>query len=371
MPSRSFVKKRPYLGALLLLACAPAPGGPKAAMVRFPIGIYGVSDPAQLARLKDGGFDSFHTGSDPVLLAALAKEAKRLGMRMVAHPDRVRESANSLTHGWPVDAWYLEDEPDVIKMSSTTLQGLSAKTRSWDSVRPQTFVIGQGAPAKVYGAIGDILMMDWYPVPHKATDSVADQIDILMSAIPKGKPFWMVVQAYDWADEVKDPVKSKGLRFPYRSEIRFMSYLSILHGARGLFFFSLGKKGKTLFEYPELWQAVSSVSREIKSMQPILEQGVLVPLPFHPDVNLEARAWRYRGRDYVVILNRRAKFSQKVPDVLLKQDWRPLAESRRDARELLKAAQGAWYLRPYQVMVFESALRWRELIGLRRAPPAP
>lgn len=365
MSSPSFVK-RSYLGALLLLACSPAPSGPKAALVRFPIGIYGVSDPKQLAGLKDGGFDSFHTGADPVLLAALAKEARRLGMRMVAHPDRVRELDLSLTRDWPVDAWYLEDEPDVIKMASTTLQGISAKTRSWDPVRPQTFVIGHGAPAKVYGAIGDILMMDWYPVPHRPTDSVADQIDIVMSAIPKGKPFWMVVQAYDWADEVKDPVKSKGLRFPSRFEIRFMSYLSVLHGARGLFYFSLGKMGKTLFEYPDLWKSVSGVAREMKSMQPIFERGMPIPLPFQPDVNLEARAWRYHGRDYVVILNRRAMFSQKVPDVLLKSEWRPLGESRRDARDLLIAAHGAWYLRPYQVMVFESPFRWREMIGLRR-----
>lgn len=330
-------------------------------MARFPIGIYGVNDPKQLAKLKEDGFDSFHTGSDPVLLAALAKEAKRLGMRMVAHPDTVREADQSLTRGWPIDAWYLVDEPDVIKMSSSALRGLSEKTRSWDPERPQTFVIGQGSPAKVYGEIGDILMMDWYPVPHKAADSVADQIDLVMGVIPKEKPFWMVVQAYDWADEVKDPIKLKGLRFPTQSEIRFMSYLSVLHGARGLFYFSLGKKGKTLFDYPELWQSVASVAREMKSMQPVFGQGRLVQLPFQPVVNLEARAWRHRGRDYVVILNRRGKFLQKVPDVLLERSWRLLGEARRDARDLLKPYGEAWYLRPYQVMVFEGPIHWSAL----------
>lgn len=327
-------------------------------MTRFPIGIYGVSDPAQLQRLKEGGFDSFHTGSDPALLAALAKEAGRLGMRMVAHPDGVRERDASLTHGWPVDAWYLVDEPDVVKMSSAALDALSSKTRSWDPGRPQTFVIGQGLPAKTYGAIGDILMMDWYPVPHRPTDSVADQIDLVMAAIPATKPFWMVIQAYDWADEVKDPVKRKGLRFPSRFEIRFMSYLSVLHGARGLFYFTLGKQGKTLFEFPELWSAVSSVALEMRAMQPVFEKGEPIPLPFQPDVNLEARSWRYNGRDYCVVLNRRKKFMQRVPDVLLDGSWRPLGEVRRDARDLLKSAHGAWYLKPYQVLVFESARRW-------------
>lgn len=350
--------------ALILLAgCSRAPGGPRAALTRFPIGIYGVNDPKYLSQLKEDGFDSFHTySSDPILLASLAKEAKRQGMRMVVYPDKVREGDLALTRDWPIDAWYLVDEPDVLKLSSAALQGMSDKTRAWDPIRPQTFVIGQGEPAKRYAAIGDIMMMDWYPVPHKPTDSVADQADLVTAALPKGKPFWMVVQAYDWADETKDPVKRKGLRFPDHYEIRFMSYLSVLHGARGLFYFTLGKQGKTLYDFPELWQAVARVSREMRAMRPIFESGAPQRLPFEPDPNLEARAWRYRGRDYVVIANRRAKFQQKVPDELLKREWRPLGETRRDPRELLKAAYGAYYLRPYQVMVFESPIRWRELL---------
>lgn len=362
MPVRSAVRSALALALLSSLACSRAPSGPRAALTRFPIGIYGVNDPKHLERLKEDGFDSFHTySSDPVLLAALAKEANRRGMRMVIYPDKVREADLALTRDWPVDAWYLIDEPDVMKMSSTALQALSDKTRAWDPIRPQTFVIGQGAPARLYGGVADILMMDWYPVPHKPTDSVADQIDLVMAAIPTDKPFWMVVQAYDWADEIASPTKQKGLRFPNHSEIRFMSYLSVLHGARGLFYFTLGKKGKTLFEYPELWQAVARVSREMKAMQPIFERGTPINLPFVPDVNLEARAWRYHGRDYVVILNRRRQFQQKVPEALLRREWRPLAEVRRDARELLKPAHGAYYLKPYQVMVFESSVRWRSL----------
>lgn len=340
--------------------------GPTAALTRFPIGIYGVDEPKYLERLKEDGFDSFHTYvKDPALFASLAKEANRQGMRMVVYPDKMQLSDLSATRDWPIDAWYLLDEPDVVKLSSSALKAMSDKTRAWDPVRPQTFVIGQGAAAKVYGGIGDILMMDWYPVPHKPTDSVADQIDLVMPSIPKGKPFWMVVQAYDWADETKDPAKRNGLRFPDHYEIRFMSYVSVLHGARGLFYFTLGKQGKTLFDYPELWQAVARGAREMKSMQPIFERGAPIPLPFQPDVHLEARAWRYHGRDYVIILNRRAKFSQKVPDMLLKREWRPLHEPYRDPRELLQAAHGAWYLRPYQVMVFESPIRWRELIFRR------
>jgi len=350
------------LAILALSGCVGASRGPKSALTRFPIGIYQADDPKHLARLKQDGFDSIlpYT-NDPARLAALAKEANRQQMRIIAAPNKVIKEDSALTRDWPIDAWYLFDEPDVGRMSSTTLQGISDKTRAWDPLRPQAFVIGQGSPARVYGHIGDILMMDWYPVPHKPADSVADQIDLVIPALPKGKPFWMVIQAYDWADEVTDPERLKlggGLRFPNRSEIRFMSYLSIIHGARGLYYFCLRKKDKTLFDYPDLWGAVSSVSREIKAMQPVFEQGKPIPLPFESKTpGLEAMALRYRMRDYVIILNRRKDALIKMPDELHSRKWHPMFESGHQAKEVLTPARGAWYLQPYRVMVFESRLR--------------
>lgn len=350
-------------GIAILLAsmgCSGVPRGQNAALTRFPIGIYQVEDPRHLAQLKEDGFDSFLPYTDdPARLEALAGEASLQGMRMIASPVKVLGADSATTRKWPMDAWYLFDEPDVAGMSTATLRGLSDKVRAWDPQRPHAFVIGRGAAAKLYGGIGDILMMDWYPVPHRATDSVADEIDLVISALPKEKPFWMVVQAYDWADEISDPVKRNGLRFPNHAEIRFMSYVAVVHGARGLYYFALSKKGKTLFDYPELWQSVSRVSREMRGMQPVFERGRLIPLPFppHPD-GVEAKSWRYRGRDYVVILNRKGKFYQKIPQVFLGAEWTLLHEVGRNPRDLLLPLQGAWYLRPYQVMVFESRLNW-------------
>lgn len=284
-------------------------------------------------------------------------------MRMVSAPDELENGKASLARDWPIDAWYLCGEPDVAKLPRAALQAMSDRTRAWDPDRPQTFDIGEGAPAKVYGGVGDILLMDWYPVPHLPLDSVADQVDLAMRGLPKGKPLWMIIQAYDWADEVIDPKKRKGLRFPSHAEIRFMSYLSVLHGARGLFYFALPKLGKTLFDYPELWQAVAGTAREMKAMQPIFERGRRIAPPFSGEASgLETGAWRYRGRDYVVILNRKFSAKLTVPDELLRGDWRPLFESRRDPKELLERAGAQWRLGPSRVLVLEGSLRLRDMI---------
>lgn len=357
--------RRGLIVSLLLLAlsgCADSSG--RGARARFPIGIYGADDPKDLKALKESGFDSICTYvADPRRFRDLAREAKRLGMGMVISPQELKKGPLSETRGWPVLAWYLQDEPEVHRISADALESTSRETRRWDTDRLQTFVVGEGSAAQKYGRIADILMLDWYPVPHMKLDSVADQIDLAYEPLPQGKPLWMVLQAMDWRDfPQRDPKKPRIGRFPDHFEIRFMSYLAILHGARGLFYFTFRKPGgKTLLDYPEQWQALARVTREIKSLQPILEKGGLSPLPFPPDPDgVEARTWRYRGRDYCVILNRKGGMMQRVPDELLSGSWRPLFEPRRDPRDLLKKAGRAWYLRPYQVMVFESGLRWRQ-----------
>lgn len=334
---------------------------------RFPIGIYGPADPSVLPQLRAAGFDAYHTYAfSPDTLKDLAAEARRLGMRLVIYPNDAMKHPLSIAKEWPVAAWYLEDEPEANQVSPEKLMAFSADVRRWDPGRPQTFVIGEGSAAKRFAAIGDVLMLDWYPVPHLPLDSVAEQLDTVLSAVPKGKPVWMVVQAFDWRDSVqRDPKKPRVGRFPTHAEIRFMSYLAVMHGARGLFYYRL-QKGEaaveTLLEYPELWQAVSRVAREMGAMKPIFAANRLVALPFASDtVSPEARAWEFGGRLYVVLANRSSTASARVPDMLLTGQWRPLFEMRRDPRELLEKQPDGFYLSPLRVMVFEgpwSLERW-------------
>lgn len=347
-----------FLAAAALEACS---GSARAALERFPIGIYNVDDPNLLPMMRENGFDSIFVELRGEPLESYARRARKEGIRLLIPPLGGGKPSDG-TRSWPVEAWYLHDEPEVHKVPPEEMRRMSEETRRWDPHRPQIVVIGSGSAAERYGGIGDILMVDWYPVPHKPLDSVADQLDAAKRFLPRGKPLWMVLQAMDWRDyaDPKRPGPAVG-RFPDHAEIRFMSYLAVLRGAKGLFYFSFRKpSGKTLLDYPEQWQALTRVSREMRRMEPVFARGRLIHLPFPPNPDgPQARAWRYRGRDYVVILNRKGHVMQKLPEELLKPEWRPLFESRRDPRELLKAADRAWYLRPYQVLILESGWRWR------------
>lgn len=329
---------------------------------RFPIGIYDVSEARHLPRLRRLGFDSFHSSSqDPAVLSRLAHEARRQKMDMVIYPESVIPSTfSSLAAKWPVAAWYIVDEPGVKKWPERRLRRVNDEVKAWSSGRRTTFVIGEGARAKDYGGVGDILMLDWYPVPHLPLESVSDQLDAARAHLPDGKPIWAVVQAFDWRDYAqRDPRKRRTGRFPNYLEIRFMSYAAVVHGAEGIYYFTLRKPGgRTLLDVPEELQAVTRVVSELRSLQPILEKGVPSVLPFEaPERKIEAKAWRYKSRVYLIVLNRSGKAPARIPNELLDSRWRPLFERRREAKELLLQRDGSWYIRPYQVLVFESRLR--------------
>ena len=323
----------------------------------FPIGIYDATDPKRFEELHAIGFDTIVAAAPSARkFTDLVSKANAAGLSLVApRPPDLTKAPNTQ---FSITAWHLQDEPDLLGMSAQDLQVLSRKMRAWDTSRPQTFVIGQGSAAQKYASIGDIVMLDWYPVPHMKLDSVADQIDTARMYLPAGKPLWFVVQAFDWRDF---PQRRAGVprvgRFPDRFEIRFMSYAAILHGATGLFYYTLARpEGKTLFDYPELLQALAGVVSEIKNLQPMLESGNPAVLPFTVREGLEAKLWRWHGRDYLVLINRTANSATQVPEQVLRPEWRPLFEVHRDIRDLLEKRGDDLYLKPYQVLVLERRL---------------
>lgn len=335
----------------LFLICASARGAEA-----FTIGLYESVEPANLARIKDAGFDTVFM--DPKNLDTaekLMREAARCGLKALLMPQRFQSLPRARTRRWPIAAWYLQDEPDVNRVPVNVLRLLSDDVRRWDPERMQTFVVGQGHAADRYGAIADILMLDWYPVPHLPLNTVGREIDVARKFVGREKPLWMVIQAFDWKlHPQRDPKKSRVGRFPNFEELRFMSYLSVLHGANGIFYFGWRPDGKSLLDFPEHWISVAKIARELSRMRPVFEGGTRIPLPFAPYADLEAAAWRYRGREYVVIVNTDPAAGHILPKALLERRWRPLFELRRDPREILSALGNSRIVPVQRVMVFEA-----------------
>lgn len=325
----------------------------------FPIGIFGVSKAENLRPLREAGFDTFVAYTkEPDDLKALAAEAKKERMKMVAYPDRLVSNAADRYASWPVLSWFLHDEPEVTGFSSQALDVFAKEVRAWDAGRPLTFVIGKGSAALEFGAIPDVLMLDWYPVPHHEMTTVAGEMAAARAAMKEPRPLWMVIQAFNWKDAPQhNPSVERVGRFPSIVEMRFMSYLAILHDARGLFYYTLRKPGDlTLFDYRHEWQAVARVVMEISKFKPVLERGEPMPLPAALVDPLQGKAWRFKGKIYIVLLNSGDE-PVDLPPVYCRNEWRPLFRTRRHVREIFSDDGVSCRLPSKDVLVLEGIER--------------
>ncbi len=296
---------------LILFFCllAAAPGLARAA--DFPLGFYGISGPAQLAALKAAGFNSFHTyGQNPARLAALAAEADKLGLKMLAAPDQVLDSTYTLAaKSWPMLGWYLYDEPEVRKVPVAELERLEKRVKDWDPAQKTVFVVGDGVAAFTYGGVADVLMVDWYPVPHIPLGSVGEQVAMaksgaaILDAKRPNKPVWAVLQAFDWIgypQKRKPPVGG----FPTLEQVRYMTYLAVARGAQGIFYFTYdGSDGIPLPSRPERWGIYQRLAAELNALRPALEDGAPGVLPPGLDARLASRAIKRGGDNYLLLLN--------------------------------------------------------------------
>lgn len=109
---------------------------------------------------------------------------------------------------------------------------------------------------------------------------------------------------------------------------------AVVRGRRGVFFvLPATPAGKELTHYPEEWQALERVARETSALRPIIESGVPADEPFPLPEGVEGRAWRFRGRLYLLLVNDSRAAAPLPVDAL--KPWRALYEVRADAREVL------------------------------------
>lgn len=277
----------------------------------FPLCLYSVNNPADLKLIKKAGFSCVQSYErSPEKLSALARAAKKYGLKTVFHPQQTWDTPYAQQAiSWPMLAWYLVDEPDVWKWSRERVQQAHQKTKETWPLHTTSLVIGQGRTAIPYYDIPDVMMVDWYPVPHLALTSFGDNVAWTKQGMTErdagNRPLWGVVQIFDWKNfKQHRPDNDRIGRFPTEDEIRFMSYHGILSGATGLFYFTFNHQGKPLPKSaPEYWKRVTAVTKELAKFKEILENGTPAANPISVETPLMMQTWQYKGHLYSVLLN--------------------------------------------------------------------
>lgn len=124
----------------------------------------------------------------------------------------------------------------------------------------------------------DAVGCDIYPVPRGKFNGHSDLADKSLSCVgaytrrmqdaAPGKPVWMVLQGFGWADlaETEGREGRDEQRRPNFEETRFMAYDSIVNGARGILYWGTAYIEKDA----TLWTDLLSLAAELKAFQPVL-----------------------------------------------------------------------------------------------------
>ncbi len=259
----------------------------------FPIGIYSANPPSDhvFGQLKEAGFNTAHTyASQLAYLESYLNACESYGLKGLVPPGRVRDAAAfadgahlanvpTLRSAPALLAWYLVDEPELQDIPAEVVAGGRADILELDSQSSIAIVVYRRERYSDYAGATDVLMTDIYPIRGARNwplRSVGDAVWEAIDATANAKPVWAVVQAFGYQNEVNNGWGHA--REPTVHELRAMTYLAIVQGTSGIFFYAYHGSRYYIEDSPEFWQAVKDVAGEINALLPCLVRPPAAPV---------------------------------------------------------------------------------------------
>lgn len=251
----------------------------------FPIGLYAVwkkdfnnnSFDKAFVDLKNAGFNFAHTYNSTrnAEFTEFLNAADRHGIKLWITKSGIEDFLSEKKRP-SILAWYLGDDtsahipPEVVRRNHLLCHALDNA-----HLTTQADVVGGQHGASNYTRYvhsTDSFLPEIYPmheakplareVPQAIMDMKTIKGDIKMAGNPV-KSIWAIIQHFEgWGWK----------RFPTYEEQRAMTYLSIIHGAHGVTWYTYGGKGNNhgVTHTPEHWKLICSISGELSKLQDVL-----------------------------------------------------------------------------------------------------
>jgi hypothetical protein len=184
-----------------------------------------------------------------------------------------RETIEAVRHHPALWGWYLFDEPDLHQASPRIVAHLNMQMHRLSS-KPTLAVLMSGGAVEKYCGTADLLGVDWYPVPWSPLATMAREMRLARLAMAR-RPFYAIVQAFDWNSSPELLHTDTPLRPPTPEEVRCMAYIALTQGAAGLLFYTYDNGRWKLQEHPELWNDLVELAQEITRNAPIFSKRVV------------------------------------------------------------------------------------------------
>ena len=244
----------------------------------FPIGMFSVGLD-ELKTVKEAGFNTAHTYiTDPEQLQKIVEAAERLNLKLliyasergergVINNEKAKKFIEANKRSKSLLVWYIADEPELNGGRPSQISDINSFIKRLDPSRSTAVVIHRTDRFKEYRNASDILMVDRYPIPKTPLSYIAEATQWAVKQKGDSGPVWAVLQAFGYQNPQH---KGWGLREPTYDEMRAMTFLSIIHGARGIFYFTFTGSQYRILQSPEHWNDLKRVVSELNEIYPLL-----------------------------------------------------------------------------------------------------
>jgi len=282
----------------------------------FPIGIYD-APPEAFPGLQEWHFNTVVTGGgDREETARILDQAWQYQLRAIHSPgdgvttpegrEAIAAAARRFKTHPALLAWYPIDEPEINGVPKEPVEQAYHMIHQEDGHHPVFQTLYYPSAYPIFASGRDVLAIDPYPVPIRPLISIARAMLMAQKQADR-QPVWLIPQAFYgliWT------------RPPEPEELRCMVYIGLVHGAKGIIYYTYGVPGQPtqwqLTSSP-LWPAIRALNREIQEVAPALLMGVDVPVKveaagrlkedWRGDPAIHALAKRWRGKIYLLAVN--------------------------------------------------------------------
>ena len=225
----------------------------------------------------------------------------QLDIRTASHPPHtdekwawVQEEVEAFRDHPALLAYYLADEPELGWASPDDTREAYRRIKGWDPYHPVTMVFCVSDAAARYADAMDVVMTDPYPIPNGPVTAVVDFCERIRRDTRDALPLWIVPQAFGGGEGWR--------REPSRQEERVMTYLALIHGARGMQFFirrpPIGNPTS-----PDLWNECRRLALEVGQLTPALASPEEAPSVRCSKPEVHVATFRDRGAVAVLAAN--------------------------------------------------------------------
>ena len=239
----------------------------------FPLGMYHVAWGANREQmlqcvqdLADAGLNTVHTScTDLDVYQEVLDKAQTLGMHVITEGLRATSPGLQRFDSHPaVLAWNSGDEPDIANVSPVQVGDHVDAIRDVDPNHLVYTTVANPELLDRYAPYVDVFSNDPYPLTSGNTNTVAvaNATAKARAAVGPGRALWMVPQCFGYA---KGPWV-----IPTPAQERSMTYQALIEGANGLIWYTYDDTQFKVLDHPELWAMMKQLTREIKTLTPML-----------------------------------------------------------------------------------------------------